>query len=48
MADVKDNPKRLAWIAFSALEGLVAETKSCSFKTTIATARTKNRLVLKL
>ena len=45
---VEGNPERLASVAFSALEGLVAETKSCSVKTTITTARTKNRLVPKL
>jgi hypothetical protein len=44
----EDNPERLASVAFSALEGLVAETKSRSVKTTITTARTKNRLVPKL
>jgi AraC family transcriptional regulator len=38
---VEGNPERLAWVEFSAREGLVAETKRCSVKTTITTARTK-------
>jgi AraC family transcriptional regulator len=38
---VEGNPERLAWVEFSAREGLVVETKSCAVKTTITTAWTK-------
>ena len=35
-------------VAFSTLEGLIAETKSCSVESTITTVRAKNRFVPKL
>jgi hypothetical protein len=47
--NIDQEPAGTLYLAsISTLEGLVAETKSCSVKTTITTARTKNRLVPKL
>jgi hypothetical protein len=40
-------PQRLASVAFSAFEDLIAKTKSGSVKTMITTARIKNRLIPK-
>jgi hypothetical protein len=42
---VEANPERPASVTFSALKSIVADTKSWSVKTTITTARTRNRLV---
>jgi hypothetical protein len=39
--DADRNPESLASVEFSEREGFVAETKRCSVKTTITTARTK-------